>query len=551
MIGKAKIKRKGLAVLSGLALAGAFAVSSGAVIASAEEVLDVQTIVTDYSDLWTGTISAKVGETVKWYVLVPEETVPKGCGATIKIPDLGWGTDTHNKEEGHLTLTAGENFVYEFTPEETGDILFTCWMGSGCHHNYIHITEDGSYSVPAPGDPVDISAVWEDDKAVVSFTPPEAPEGSVIKSYKATAAAEDGTKKKASATESPIIIEGLDKSKSYTISVSAIGTSGNSAGENTAVLSAVNTENSDESSEIPDTNDNSSVTDNTSSETSGTDASKTDTDHSSNEASGSSGSSGTTAGSTKEEQIIRTPYSELWTGNITVKQGVRVKWYVDVSGSDELLGCTKTIKIPGLGWGTDTHNKEEGHLTLTAGENFVYEFTPENTEDILFTCWMGSGCHYNYIHVTADGKPDPGAVTGGKVSHTHEDEDAAKGGDKHTAGTGSTSDKDGTGASGKYDLTDVKFGNDGGSSSSGAKTGTDTSASSDNANTAHATPAANVTVSQSDSGNSAGSEYLSASVKAEDNPHTGSEALPVALSTVFMCAVLVLSRKFPTGDKAE
>ncbi len=116
---------------------------------SAEEEENSEKLVTPYSDLWTGNISVKVGEPVKWYVDVPEDVTPKGCGGTIKIPGLGWGTDTHNKEEGHLVLKQGENFVYEFTPSETGDILFTCWMGSGCHHNYIHVTEDGTYRAEA------------------------------------------------------------------------------------------------------------------------------------------------------------------------------------------------------------------------------------------------------------------------------------------------------------------------------------------------------------------------------------------------------------------
>ncbi len=98
-----------------------------------------QVVVTEYDELWTRNIEVKAGESVKWYVNVPEGTEPKGCKATIKIPGLGWGTDTHNKEEGHLKLEQGENFVYEFTPEEEGDILYTCWMGSGCHKGYIHV----------------------------------------------------------------------------------------------------------------------------------------------------------------------------------------------------------------------------------------------------------------------------------------------------------------------------------------------------------------------------------------------------------------------------
>ncbi|MBQ9519731.1 MAG: S-layer homology domain-containing protein, partial [Firmicutes bacterium] len=101
------------------------------------------TVTTEFSDLWTDNISVKVGESVKWYVNVPAGTNLNGCGATIKIPGLGWGTDSYNKEEGHLQLAEGSNLVYEFTPAEEADILFTCWMGSSCHKNYIHVTADG------------------------------------------------------------------------------------------------------------------------------------------------------------------------------------------------------------------------------------------------------------------------------------------------------------------------------------------------------------------------------------------------------------------------
>jgi hypothetical protein len=125
------------------------------------------------------------------------------------------------------------------------------------------------------------------------------------------------------------------------------------------------------------------------------------------------GGGGSTASGSAQK--LTTNYSDLWTSNsITVTVGVPVAWYVyvppgsfsspttrmDMGGMDD---CAKTIKIPGLGWGTDTHNKNEGHLTLEEGSNFVYEFTPTKTGDILFTCWMGSGCHKNYIHVVAAG----------------------------------------------------------------------------------------------------------------------------------------------------
>ena len=199
-----------------------------------------QIIVTEYSDLWNGTISAKAGETVKWYVNVPEGTEPKGCGATIKIPDLGWGTDSHNKEEGHLTLIQGENFVYEFTPEQTGDMLFTCWMGSGCHYNYIHITEDGTYSLKKPGDPKNISAVRDGENIAVSFDEPDNPDNVDIKGYKVTAVAEDGSKIKASGTGSPIILEGSDISQAYTVSAVTLSHAGKSDGSTTVKVEAGN-----------------------------------------------------------------------------------------------------------------------------------------------------------------------------------------------------------------------------------------------------------------------------------------------------------------------
>ena len=125
------------------AFAGNFTFVANAEDAPLTDAENVQKVVTEYSDLWTGTVVFKTGVPVQWYVHVPEDTEPKGCGATIKIPGLGWGTDTRNKEEDHLTLEKGQNLVYEFTPAETGDILVTCWMGSACHYNYIHVTADG------------------------------------------------------------------------------------------------------------------------------------------------------------------------------------------------------------------------------------------------------------------------------------------------------------------------------------------------------------------------------------------------------------------------
>ena len=302
-----------------------------------------QETVTAYSDLWNSDIAVKVGVPVKWYVEVPEGTTPKGCGATIKIPGLGWGTDSYNKEEGHLTLAQGKNLVYEFTPNEETDILFTCRMGSSCHKNYIHVTADGTYVPPiVPDAPEEVKVSRFDDEAVAVFSAAES-NGTEITGY-TVKAYEIGKRKfavQASGTESPITIEGLDSGKSYEFTVTAESTSGSSA---ESVRAAA-----------------------------------------------------------EEGQKKITQYGDLWSGDIAIKVGVPVKWYVNVPEGTEPKGCGSTIKIPGLGWGTDSYNKEEGHLTLAQGNNLVYEFTPNEETDILFTCRMGSSCHKNHIHVTADG----------------------------------------------------------------------------------------------------------------------------------------------------
>ncbi len=138
-----KVLKKSAAVTAALLVIAA----AGNVSAFGEGTGETQRLETKYEDLWTSDdITVTAGTPVEWYVIVPEGTEPKGCRATIKIPGLGWGTDSRNKEEGHLTLVEGENLVYTFTPEEAEDILFTCWMGSGCHANYIHVIEDDSPS---------------------------------------------------------------------------------------------------------------------------------------------------------------------------------------------------------------------------------------------------------------------------------------------------------------------------------------------------------------------------------------------------------------------
>lgn len=197
---------------------------------------DATLLVTEYSDLWSGIISIKTGDTVKWYVNVPEGTEPKGCGATIKIPDLGFGTDADNKDEKHITLVEGENFIYEFTPEKESAILFTCRMGSSCHHNYIHVTGDGTYKAAKPSDVTNIFAEWSNADIKVSFTALESTEGAIITGYKVIATDENGKRKKLIVKDSPAVFEGLDADHSYTFKVITLATSGDSAGKNEFLL---------------------------------------------------------------------------------------------------------------------------------------------------------------------------------------------------------------------------------------------------------------------------------------------------------------------------
>ncbi|MBE6864797.1 MAG: fibronectin type III domain-containing protein [Ruminococcus flavefaciens] len=201
---------------------------------------DTTVLVTEYADLWNSNITVKAGETVKWYVNVPEGTEPKGCSATIKIPELGLGTDSNTKEDEHITLVQGQNFIYEFTPEKEGDILFSCWMGSGCHHNYIHVTANGTYNVQKPADASNVYAKRSGSNVEVSFTAPGAPDGAEITGYKVLATDENGKRKKAVVKESPAVFEGLDDKQSYSFKVITLATSGDSAGENDFKLNAAN-----------------------------------------------------------------------------------------------------------------------------------------------------------------------------------------------------------------------------------------------------------------------------------------------------------------------
>ncbi|GHV07229.1 hypothetical protein FACS1894217_07590 [Clostridia bacterium] len=62
-------------------------------------------------------ITVKVGEPVKWVINVPKGTIT-GCNSTLIIPEYGI----------RQKLKVGENII-EFTPTETGQFQYSCWMG--------------------------------------------------------------------------------------------------------------------------------------------------------------------------------------------------------------------------------------------------------------------------------------------------------------------------------------------------------------------------------------------------------------------------------------
>ncbi|MBQ5561638.1 MAG: Ig-like domain-containing protein [Lachnospiraceae bacterium] len=334
-----------------------------------EKTIEAQVIVTKYENLWQNKsnpdaippIYVTAGIPVIWYVDVPEDIAVKGCRSTLKIPDIGWGTDTRNREEGHLQLTNGRNLIQRpdanegdvvlFTPKETGDIIFTCWMGSGCHRNYIRVVEN-AYQYT---DTVTATAI------AVTNTP------------------------KVEATQTPVTVSPT------AITTSAIVASNTPATVSPTSIEATATSNVIAPSFVPATT-----------------------------APSGSGGGSISIPDTTNAQVIITKYSDLWQSKdaddfsspIYVTAGIPVIWYVDVPEDVKVKGCGSTIKIPGIGWGTDSYNKEEGHLQLTNGRNLIQRpnakagdlilFTPTEKTDILFTCWMGSGCHKNYIRVVAN-----------------------------------------------------------------------------------------------------------------------------------------------------
>ncbi len=78
---------------------------------------DVQTVTTRLESGRYFPISVYSGIPVKWTIVADEGTL-NGCNGEVTIPEYGV------KQK----LQLGDNII-EFTPQKTGQIVYTCWMG--------------------------------------------------------------------------------------------------------------------------------------------------------------------------------------------------------------------------------------------------------------------------------------------------------------------------------------------------------------------------------------------------------------------------------------
>jgi len=103
-----------------LAAAGPVSVSDGIVGASgivAKLENGVQTVTTEFKGGYYVPFTVQAGVPVKWTIRVTEDEL-NGCNNPLTIPAYRISK----------TLVTGDNLV-EFTPEKTGIIAYTCWMG--------------------------------------------------------------------------------------------------------------------------------------------------------------------------------------------------------------------------------------------------------------------------------------------------------------------------------------------------------------------------------------------------------------------------------------
>ncbi|MBQ1688443.1 MAG: hypothetical protein II073_04075, partial [Lachnospiraceae bacterium] len=346
-----------------------------------------QVIVTKYADLWQSKsddavenpVYVKAGIPVIWYVDVPEDIKVKGCRSTIKIPGIGWGTDSYNKEEGHLQLTNGRNLIQRpdaaegdlvlFTPTEETDILFTCWMGSGCHKNYFRVVPNTVVTTATP-----TAVVTESPVVTATVLPTETPKATELVAVTETPKATELV----AVTETPKVTEVVAQTETPKVTEAVAQTETPKVTEVVAptetpkiteLVAATETPKETELAATAVATETPKVT-----ETAGvTEAPQVI------ETANTEYTTIPKATDAAQAQVIITKYEDLWQSKsadavenpIYVTVGVPVIWYVDVPEDVAVRGCKSTIKIPGIGWGTDSYNKEEGHLQLTNGRNLI------------------------------------------------------------------------------------------------------------------------------------------------------------------------------------
>jgi plastocyanin domain-containing protein len=78
---------------------------------------DVQTVATEFSSRRYAPITVQAGIPVRWTITVAPGNL-NGCNGALMIPKLNI----------RQPLAVGETVV-EFTPTETGNLAYSCWMG--------------------------------------------------------------------------------------------------------------------------------------------------------------------------------------------------------------------------------------------------------------------------------------------------------------------------------------------------------------------------------------------------------------------------------------
>jgi hypothetical protein len=77
----------------------------------------VQVVETEFESGRYVPITVQAGIPVRWIIRIDEEDI-NGCNRTLVVSEYGL----------QLDLKPGEN-ILEFTPEATGDVGYSCWMG--------------------------------------------------------------------------------------------------------------------------------------------------------------------------------------------------------------------------------------------------------------------------------------------------------------------------------------------------------------------------------------------------------------------------------------